>query len=265
MGERGRGAWGWRWLEDLLNDAAFGLRSLRKSPGYAATAGLTLTLGIGATTVIFSLVNTVLLRPLAYTDPSRLVRIEESHEGSINFSFANFLDLNSTRHRSIERATAYRAWTYNVRGGSEPVQVEGAMISADLFDVLGVPSLIGRGFTLNEQREGGEHVAMLSYGLWMSEFGGNPGIAGTTIRISDVPHVIVGVMPAGFEFPQGARLWTPLRCDRSSSRRRKSGQIGASPRLCLSNKCFSLPDRSARPGDLRRQLSRLRPFSGRAC
>ena len=231
MSERGKEAWGWRWLEDLLNDAAFGVRALRKSPGYAVTAILTLTLGIGTTTAIFSLVNTVLLKPLAYWDPSRLVQIEENHEGAINFSFANFIDLSSTRHRALERTAAYRSWTYNVSGGSEPVQEEGALISPELFDVLGVSPLLGRGFTANEQRQGSENVAILSHGLWMSQFGGNPGVCGTTIRIGNVPHVVVGVMPANFEFPQTAQLWTPLVIDNELRTNRRAHVLHVIGRL----------------------------------
>jgi len=242
--EHGREAWGWRWLEDLLQDCLYGARGLRKSPGYTATAVITLVLGIGATTAMFSVVNTVLLRPLPYAGPARLVQIEENHAGGTNFpgqffaesfSYANYVDLRATQHKSLEAVGAYRPWMFNVGAGNvsgaEPAQAEGAMISANLFEVLGVAPELGRGFTADEQREGADNVAILSYGLWQRQFGGNPNAVGKTIRVSDVPHVIVGVMPAGFEFPQGARIWTPLVTEGELKSNRRSHLLHVIGRL----------------------------------
>jgi predicted permease len=231
LSERGREAWGWRWLEDLAQDCGFAIRGLRKSPGYTATAVVTLILGIGATTAIFSMVNTVLLRPLPYADPARLVRIEENHDGATNFSFANYLDLRALRLKAIERLGVYRPWTFNVSGGAEPAQVEGAMISADLFDALGLAPELGRGFMDDEQRDGADNVAVLSNGLWQRQFGSDPSVVGKTIRVSDVPHVIVGVMPAGFEFPQGARIYTPLVIGSEIRKNRRSHLLHVVGRL----------------------------------
>src|ERR1700755_1225852 len=118
LSERGREAWGWRWLEDLAHDAAFGMRALRKSPGFALTAATTLVLGIGTTTAIFSVVNTVLLRPLPYADPGRLVQVQENHiDGggfpgtafAENFSYANWFDLKAANERTLEAVGAYRS------------------------------------------------------------------------------------------------------------------------------------------------------------
>jgi putative ABC transport system permease protein len=243
--ERGREAWGWRWLEDFAQDCVYGVRGLWKSPGYAATAVITLILGTGATTAIFSVVNTVLLRPLPYVDPGRLARIEENHEtgssgfpGSAyfaeNFSYANYLDLAATPHKSLEAVGAYRDWTFNVSGGiggAEPAQVNGAMISANLFAVLGIATEIGRGFTEHEQRVGADNVAILSYGLWRRQFGADPGAVGKTIRVSNVPHVIVGVMPPGFQFPEGAGIWTPLVTNDELHSNRRSHLLGVIGRL----------------------------------
>jgi putative ABC transport system permease protein len=222
LSEQSREAWGWRWLEDLAGDCAFAVRGLRKNPAYAATAIVTLILGIGATTAIFSVVNTVLLRPLPYADPARLVRIEENHDGATNFSYANYLDLRATRLNSVERLAAYRPWTFNVSGGSEPTQAEGAMISANFFDSLGVMPELGRGFLDDEEREGADNVAVLSNALWEQQFGGDQAILGKKIRVSDEPHVVVGVMPAGFEFPQGARIYTPLAIGAEIQKNRRS-------------------------------------------
>jgi putative ABC transport system permease protein len=236
LSESGRDAWGWRWLEDLAQDCLHGVRALRKSPGYAATAVITLVTGIGATTAIFSVVNTVLLRPLPYADPGRLVKVEENHDGTTNFWHANYLDLRATQPRSLARSEAYRPWTFNVSGGNtsggaEPAQEEGAMISVGLFDALGVAPQLGRNFSEEEQHEGADHVAVLSYGLWQRQFGSDPGALGKTIRVSDVPHVIVGVMPPGFAFPQDASIWTPLTIDGELRKNRRAHLLKVIGRL----------------------------------
>src|SRR5579863_1272949 len=244
LSERGREAWGWRWLEDLVHDAAFGVRGLRKSPGYALTAVTTLVLGIGATTPIFSVVNTVLLRPLPYANPARLVQVQENHidgggfPGTVfaeNFSYANWLDLKAVRSKSLEATEAYRPWTFNVSreratSGAEPVQASGAMISPDLFDVLGATPELGRKFTPDEQQPDAANVAILSYGLWQSQFAGDPSALGKTLTVSDVPHVIVGVMPPGFDLPGDAQIWTPLVTDELRANR-KSHLLGVIGRL----------------------------------
>jgi putative ABC transport system permease protein len=233
--ERGSEAWGWCWLDDLVQDCMYGGRGLRKSPGYTTTAVITLVLGIGATTAIFSVVNTVLLRPLPYSDPARLVRIEENHDGATNFSYANYIDLRATPHRSLAEVAAYRPWTFNVSGGTEPIQAEGAMISANLLQALRVRPELGREFTEDESREGAGNVAILSYGLWQRQFGGDPSFVGKTIRVSDVPHVIVGVMPANFDFPQDARIWTPLVADGEQRKNRRSHLLHVIGRLSLNS------------------------------
>lgn len=234
MSERGREAWGWRWMEDLVYDLMFGVRALGKSPGYAATAIVALVLGIGATTVIFTVVNTVLLKPLAYADPARLVQIQENHLDSggfpgtfyaENFSYANWLDLKATRLKSLAAVGAYRPWTFNVSRGTakrdaEPVQADGAMVTAELFGLLGALPELGRGFTPEEQHAGADNVAILSYRLWESQFGGDPAVLGKTLNVGDEPHVIVGIMPMGFDFPDDARIWTPLVTEELATNRR---------------------------------------------
>src|ERR1700752_5037183 len=180
----GRDAWGWHWLQDPLQDCWFRIRGLRKEPGFAATALITLIFGVGATTAIFSIVNTVLLRPLPYTQPGRLVRIEENHAegagfpGSFfaeGFSYANWLDLQAAHHKSLEATGAYREWTFNIgrsdaKSGAEPLQADGAMVSPGLFALLGVAPDLGRGFTALEQHHDAANVAVLSYVLWQSQF-----------------------------------------------------------------------------------------------
>jgi putative ABC transport system permease protein len=184
------------------------------------------------------------LRPLPYAAPDRLVQVQENHvDGggfpgtafAENFSYANWLDLEAARPKSLEAVGAYRPWTFNVsrgssRTGAEPVQADGAMISPGLFAVLGATPELGRGFTSDEQQPSAANVAILSYGLWQSQFGGDPGALGKTLNVSDVPHVIVGVMPAGFDFPNEARIWTPLVKDELRTNR-KSHLLGVIGRL----------------------------------
>ncbi|HTS13570.1 MAG TPA: ABC transporter permease [Candidatus Limnocylindrales bacterium] len=200
------------WLDSLLQDLRYGLRMLRKSPGFAAVAIVTLALGIGANTAIFSVVNAVLLRPLPYSQPSRLVRIEEAHPDirSINFSYANYVDLAAAPPENIESIAAYRFWTYNITGNGEPEQALGAMVSPAFFSMLGVAPQIGRGFLAGEDLPGKENVVVIGFGLWQRRFGGAADVIGKTLNVSDEPHVVVGVMPAGFQFPESAEIWTPL-------------------------------------------------------
>jgi putative ABC transport system permease protein len=240
--EESRGRWGWDWLEDLAQDFAYGARGLRKSPGFTATAVITLILGIGATTAIFSVVNGVLLRPLRYAEPGQLVRIEEKHRGwdSVAFSHATYRDLVTRKYQALTAIAGYRPFSFNVTGGAEPEQVDGALVSANIFSVLGVAPELGRGFTEEEQRNGADHVVVLSYGLWQRRFGGDPEIIGKTIRVSDTPREIVGVMPARFEFPDKtqwlpgagvAGLWVPLAINGPFADNRKSHLVKAIGRL----------------------------------
>src|SRR5262249_12045280 len=147
--EESRDRWGWTWIHDLTSDFTYAARGLRKNPGYAATAVITLILGIGATTAIFSVVDTVLLRPLRCGEPGQLVRIEEKHEGwdSVAFSYATYGDLTRGQYRALAGIAGYRPWSYNLTGGGDPEQIDGAMVSANIFTTLGVNPELGRGFT----------------------------------------------------------------------------------------------------------------------
>ena len=210
------------WLDSLLQDFRYGMRMLRKSPGFAAVAIVTLALGIGANTAIFSVVDAVVLRPLPYAQPSRLVRIEEAHPDirSINFSYANYFDLADAPPASVESMAAYRFWTYNITGKGEPEQALGAMVSPGFFQLLGVAPQIGRGFLPGEDQPGKDAVVVISFGLWQRRFGGAEEAIGKSLKVSDVPRTVVGVMPAGFQFPESAEIWTPLVRDELHSNRR---------------------------------------------
>jgi predicted permease len=240
--ERSGEAWGWLWLEDLRRDVIYAARDLRRNPGFALTAVITLLLGIGATTAIFSVVNTVLLQPLDYQDPRSLVRLQEKHEGfdDVAFTYATYIDVAEAHWHSLAAVAGYRPWSFNLTGDGDPEQVDGSMVSANLFAVLGTAPQLGRSFTPAEQKEGADRVVILSYALWKGRFASDPGIIGKAIRVNDVPHEVVGVMPASFEFPDKtvwlagtgvSQVWTPLVIDSYLAANRKSHLVKAIGRL----------------------------------
>ncbi len=201
--------------EEMFQDLRLGLRMLRTQPAFALVAVLALALGIGATTLMFSVVNAVLLRPLPYRDADRIVRLEERHGrgGPGNVSYATFLDLG-VETASLEQIAASRFWTANLtdsrNANVEPEQVPSALVSASFFHALGVGPLLGRTFLATEDQPGGQPVAVLSYPLWQRRYNGDPAIIGKMLQVSDVERTIVGVMPKDFQFPTNSELWTPL-------------------------------------------------------
>jgi predicted permease len=211
--ERSREMWGWSWLETTIQDLQYGLRQLRRSPGFTAVAVLTLALGIGANTAIFSVLNAVLLRPLPYKDPSGLVYVWSAEKArGINQSTVSIPDLHDWReqNRSFDGMAGYWSGTYNLAGGDEPQQVNGWTVSPGFFDVLGVLPGLGRTFALDEEQGDKDRVVVLSHALWMGPFGGNPGILGKSITLDGQPHTVVGVMPAEFSSPfPDVQLWVP--------------------------------------------------------
>jgi len=217
--EEGRRARGLNFLDELGQDLRYGLRGLRKSPGFTAVVILTLALGIGANSAIFSVVNAVLLSPLPYAAADRLVLVKEvlPHIGPAPFSVSgpDIPEIQKLNH-VFEKAGGFRVWTYEFSGKGEPQRVTADRISSDLFDTLGVEPVIGRVFTAEEEFAG-HRLVILSYGLWQRGYGGLPGVLGQTIDLDRKPYTIVGVMPRSFVFPlpgmaQGvaADLWVPL-------------------------------------------------------
>ncbi len=203
-------------LVSLRSDLHFALRQLRKSPGFAFTAILTLALGIGTTTAIYSLIDGVLLKPFPLPHPEQLVAVytAEQHPGQApdwqSTSYPNYLDWRD-RNRTFAQLAAYGG---DARLISRPNGADGAVmpinrVSANYFDTLDVHPLIGRNFTADEDQPG-HHVVIISYGFWRSFFAADPHIPGTTVLISDVPYTIIGVMPKGFIEPRAdqAELWT---------------------------------------------------------
>jgi predicted permease len=199
-------------LETIFQDLRFAFRLLRKNPGFTAIAVLTLALGMGATTTIFSVVNSVLLRPLPYQNHDRLLRVQETHPGAVGsaVTFATFLDLQREA-RTVENASAFREWIFNITGGAEPQQVPGALISGNFFRTLGSQPLLGRTIQQeDDQPSGNNRLVVLSYALWNSRFGADPKILGQTLNVNAEPFTVIGVMPQGFDYPQHAELWCPL-------------------------------------------------------
>jgi len=193
----------------MLQDLKFALRTLAKSPGFTLVAVLTLALGIGANTAIFSAVNTVLLKPLPYPGSDRLVQVMSTGFRGVRFgvSFPDLRDLRALSH-DFTGVAATTTQRYNLTGAGDPREVEAAAVTADLLEVLHVRPEIGRGFTAADDRT---PLALLSHGLWVTSFGRDPGILGRSISLDGRSFTVVGVMPAGFQFPnEEVQVWTPI-------------------------------------------------------
>lgn len=198
-------------LETLWQDIRYGARQLRKNPGFTAVAVLTLALGIGPNTAIFSVVDAVLLRPLPYPDSGQLVSLSERGPdwsgGSL--SHPNFTDWK-TQQSVFEKFGAHSGNNFTLTGAGEPARVAGALMSADVFAALRTQPEIGRVFDEGEDKPGAEPVAVISHALWQNRFGSDPGILNKSISLNGKPYTVLGVMPGGFEFPYKVDLWLPL-------------------------------------------------------
>ena len=221
---------------NFIHDIRYGARMLIKQPGFTIVAVLTLALGIGANTAIFSVVNAVLLRPLPFHDPERLVMINTINlaRGITDFgtSLPDFLAWRERNH-SFEKIAAFSSTSFNVAGKSEPERVTGAQASADVFTVLGVMPSQGRTFMPEEEIFGKHHVVILSDALWQRRFGADAGIVGQSMMLNGEPYTIIGVMPRSFQFPdQRMALWTPLAvADGSENSTRGNYWLGVVGRL----------------------------------
>ena len=197
-------------METLLQDIRYGLRMLRKSPGFTAVAVITLALGIGAATAIFSVVYGVLLRPLHYDHPEQIVELHEvnSWGGQMHFADPNFEDIRS-QAQSLRGAAEYRANMESVSGGTEPTRTIVAAVSRDFFPVLRVQPILGRGFAPEDQRFGAAPVALVGYGYWRQFLGGTADFSAHKLTIENRAFSIVGVLPPQFSFPHAAEIWIP--------------------------------------------------------
>ncbi|HZI14641.1 MAG TPA: ABC transporter permease [Myxococcus sp.] len=198
-------------MDTLLQNLRFGLRMLLKSPGFTLAAVLTLALGIGANTAIFSVVNGVLLRPLPYKDPERLLLVWEGTPAlpDASLSFPNFRDYRE-RNRSFAQFAGFRRENRDLTGVETPERLDVRMASASLLPTLGVSPALGRNFLPEEDKKGGAPVVMLEHGFWQRRFGGDRSILGRTLTLDGTPHTVVGVLPESFRFMEGRDIWLPL-------------------------------------------------------
>lgn len=194
-----------------MNDLKFALRQLFKNPGFTAVAVLTLALGIGANTAIFSVINAVLLRPPPFAEPDRLVFVSEKSKDldNMSVSYPNYLDWVKQQEGFSELA-AFRNEQWNLTGDGRPERIDGLQVSAGFFSTLGVQPVRGRVFTTDEDKVGGERVVVLGEGIWRRRFGGDPGLLNRTVTLNGEAYTVVGILPAAFQFPRRVELWTPL-------------------------------------------------------
>ncbi|HEY0763604.1 MAG TPA: ABC transporter permease [Pyrinomonadaceae bacterium] len=222
-------------METLLKDIRYGVRGLLKRPGFTVIALITLALGIGANTAIFSVVNAVLLRPLQFRDPEQLMVVweEASFAGFPNNTPApaNYIDWKNQNQSFADMAAAATA-SFNLIGDGEPERIQANSVSANFFPLFGVQPLLGRSFLPEEDRPGGNKVAMLSYSLWQSRYGGDRNIVNREILLNGEKHTVVGVMPAGFQFLENdVRLWVPMALDQEEMANRGGHYLQVIARL----------------------------------
>jgi putative ABC transport system permease protein len=199
-------------METLWQDLRYGVRVLSKNPGFTVVAALTLALGIGANTAIFSVINAVLLRPLPFQNPDRLVQLWESEYGSGHYELtgADYLEWQA-QTRSLEETSlhCYRP-SFNASGSGEPERATAANVQANFFSLLGVAPAVGRTFQKGEDQAGQDHVVLLSYGFWERHFGGSKDAVGTGLELNNENYSVVGVLPAWFHFLDDPDVWVPL-------------------------------------------------------
>ena len=201
------------WLERLVQDVRYGARALRRTPAFTITVVLTLALAIGANSAVFTMVNSVLLRPLPFRDSDRLFVVSylptdlpfALPPGLWDHQWLTYRE----RQRSFERATAYARSDMTLSGAGDAARLVGARTDASFFSVLGVSPILGRTFSESEVAAG-ERVVVLSEGLWRERFGADPSVIGASVSLDGVPHSVIGIMPPGFTFPAMSRMWTPL-------------------------------------------------------
>ena len=198
-------------MENLRGDITYAIRNLWKRPGFTLIAVLTLALGIGANTAIFSAINALLLKPLPFPELDRVVAIwDKSATVDRNeVAFGNYLDWRA-QSQSYEQLALYRWWSANLTGIDSPERIQGFLVTANFFDALGMKPIMGRNFLPDENQPGKEAVAIITHSLWQRRFGADPNIVNKTITINSVVRTVVGVMPERFNFPKGSEVYAPL-------------------------------------------------------
>jgi predicted permease len=205
-------------LETLWQDVRYGARQLRKNRGFTAVAVLTLALGIGANTAIFSVVNAVLLKPLPYPEPGQLVQLcaDWSGKPSTDIGSATFVEVKA-QSQSLARIAAYSGGDMNLTGAGSAERIVAGAVTADFFPLLGVQPALGRNFTREEDTPNGPKAAILGHGLWQRRFGGDAGVLGRTITLNQQSYTVVGILPARFQYPEPFQLWIPLALGETSA------------------------------------------------
>jgi putative ABC transport system permease protein len=206
--ETSRELWGFRWLESIAQDLRYGLRQLKRNPGFTAVAVVTLALGIGANTAIFSVVNGVLLRPLPYKDPGRLVTFYAP--SARNFDGTSAMADWTEDSKTLENISVYEQGEINVTGEGPPEHMFAAEVSEHFFTLFGIPLLQGRTFLPAEEKTTPAQVAVISHSLWQTRYGSDPDLIGESIGLNGKPFTVIGIMPAGFGFPGATQIWIPL-------------------------------------------------------
>jgi putative ABC transport system permease protein len=241
-------------MDVFRRDVRFAMRSLLRTPSFTAIAVLTLALGIGANTAIFSVVNAVLLRPLPFEDPSSLVTINEIRPdgGSSPAAYLNFTDWQkqSDAFRSI---ALFRDLSFNLAGGAEPERIAGALVSADFFPTLGISPRLGRYFAEGEDRPGADGVTVISHGLWQRRFGGERDVVGRSLTVDGRALTVIGVAAPDFHFPERSDIWIPVSHDATDVLENRGlhayGVIGRlSPGVSIDRAAASLQSIAARLG-----------------
>jgi putative ABC transport system permease protein len=232
-----REMWSLNPIETLIQDLRYGVRTLMKSPGFAFVAVLTLALGIGANTAIFSVVNGVLLRPLPYYEPERLVMvwadrpIMQAQTGLPDFpvTVADFVDWRN-QNQVFEHMAAMEGWRMNLTDGGEPESVIGLRASASLFPLLGARLAMGRAFLPEEDRAGADRVVVLSHGLWRQRYGADPKIIGQKITLNNEAYTVIGVTAPDFQFPRRGEIPSYRAAASTGGRQGADGVAGAAVR-----------------------------------
>src|SRR5689334_22312393 len=214
-------------IDSLFKDIRYGCRGLLKRPGFTAIALVALALGIGANTAIFSLVNAVVIRPLPFPEPDRLVwmwgniRSGGNHASVAPLDFVDFRAQNKTFEQFAASITI--PIPVNLTGSGDPERLMASAITGNYFDAFGVAPALGRGFSLENEKTGNDQVTVLSHSFWQKHFAGDPQIVNKTIILDSKPYQVIGVMPAGLSLPQAAELWVPLNFDaRPEMKQRKA-------------------------------------------
>ncbi len=211
--EQSRDARGVRWIEELWQDLRYGARTLLKKPGFTLIAAITLALGIGMNTAIFSVVQAVLMRPLPFANSNQLVRLFETFPQDGNsegfVSVPNFKDWRE-QNQGFEHLTAIRPSAFDLTGGDLPERISGVRVSSNFFSLLDVKPILGRTLLPEEEQPGRENIVLISHSLWQRRFGSDPNIIGRTVTIGEQSFSVVGVMPPDFQFPPRIEIWAPI-------------------------------------------------------